>query len=467
MSVFYNFALNNNTSERILLDKLETRTTPILVDAGKYDLSIVKFDLPATEIESFVIDDDTSYVITHSCLVNENNGSDYAVVEYSQPMYQSSVNKMYNIQHFMENFGRSSALAFRGLLTALNPYCGNVITKTQTSSSTNLGTVGHFDITFDFSTGITPATLFASYIKLDCNIRGTTTKQNLELVLIDPNGVECIITANKQFTNRMITFEDGSIFNQAGLYNNAFVESDYQPIETLSILTRGQTTQKGNWKLRVFNKNTSDSLAFNVTYDVSLTVYFSPFTSAGQSNIIRAAPTIDFEGGGVRLLYDENLPRCGYQLQLSPKLYEVLGFTGTRNSAGRYSLWLPQTQINDDGEYFQVVYPQPVNSSYKLIDLAEIQIRSANLSGNAEINVTTNEPILSSINVDSTDLDNNIYQFYNTNLNDRAYSLNLGGSLIDVHLAVWVRYRSNNKVRQVYLPPYSTFNCLLKFIKHE
>ncbi len=459
MSIYYNFSLTNQSSSRTLLDHNDTRRDSILDKASNYELSIVKFNLPSGEIDTFLINNDTDYAITYSCLANDNTNTNYQIVTFTQPMYQSKVSSMRSIQDFIENYNRSSLLCFKGLLSQLNSYYGNVITKTATGTSSNVGTTASVDLSFDFSTGITPANLFCSYITVTANIYGTATKQNMEFQLIDPNGISCILSAGKQYGNASITYEDGSIYNQNSV--TTLTQSSYQPMETMAKFSQSTTTQKGTWKLRVFNKNSSTSPVFNFTYNVSVTISFSPFTTTMY--FPRVSPILNLTDDTISFVYDDNLPRSGFQLGVSGRLYSILTFPGTTVDNLLYTLKLPQTRIANSGTLSLINYPQPLPSAFKMIDLCEVQIRSGNLPVEAEQSALDKQAILSSIDVDVSDLNNSVFQYFNQNPSERAYSLNRTTQLNEINLNVFVRYRSTNVTTPVYLPAYTTFNCLLKF----
>jgi hypothetical protein len=136
---------------------------------------------------------------------------------------------MRSIQDFIENYNRSSLLCYKGLLGSLNALYGNQIQKTASGTSTNLGTVSNVDLSFDFATGISATNLFVSYITVSANIYGTSSSQNMEFQLVDPNGVACILSSCKKYANATITYEEGSINNQISV--DQLTKADYQPMD--------------------------------------------------------------------------------------------------------------------------------------------------------------------------------------------------------------------------------------------
>jgi len=465
MSVYYNFSQFNDTDKKVLLSQTDTAKAPILDNASSYELSVIKFNLPSGELETFLIENDDDYKIMYSCVTNIAGNTAYETVTFEQPMYKSSAFQMRSVQDWLENYNRTSLLCFKGLLNALNPYYSNRVTKTVVNTSSNLGNVAYFDINLDFSTGLTGTNLFASYINVSASIYGTTTFQNMEFQLIDNNGKACILSSCKKYADKMITYEDGSINNQNSV--DTLTASNYQPMEPLVKLCQSATTQKGVWKLRIFNKNSTTIPAFNVSYSVTATIYFAPYTVVNQMHFPRVSPSLTNDIDTLSILYDDNTPRSSFKVNVSPKLYNVLSFPGSVSDTNPlyYALNLPQTSIANTGTMTLAKYPQVLPSAYKLIDVSEIQLRSNNLPVSAEQSVFDQQAIITSINTDSEDLNNSIYQYVNTQPSERTYAMNRGTPVCDIHLSVFIRYRSSNIVKPMYLSPYSTFNCLLKFIK--
>lgn len=457
MSVYYNFSQQNNTKDAVRLEQTDSSRQIILDTASDYKVSIVKFNLP-NQIETFIIDNETDYVISYSFTTNTSDASAYVVPIVTQSLYKSSVFKMYSIHDFIENYNRSSLLAFKSLLTAADTYYDNV--KSISASGSNATVTDKRDITLSITGS---ATMFCSYIKLAANIRGTSNKQNFEIQLIDPNGEKCIVGGGAQYANRTIEYEDGSIFSQNT--TNVLVEDNYQPIEPFIKLCGSDTTQTGNWIVRVVNKNANPLTSFNISFSCTLTIYFSP-VATNQSFFPRIPPSLDLIDDKFVFYLDDNTARTSFQVGLSPKLNQILTFPSVYDPVEQnYSLKLPQNAIQDSGLLKQYLYKQPLPTAFKAIDICEIQIRSNDLPVSGERSVSTSEAIICSIDVDTADLNNSVYQYSNSMLDDRSYHLTSNISLSKLNISVFVRYRSTNAVVPVFLPPFTTFNMLLKFIK--
>ncbi len=112
MSIFYNYSLSNDTLNDQLLDSTDNSARPILDKADDYKMAIVKFSLPASSINTFMILDD-SFNLEYGFNTNPIN---YSSVTGAASMYKNSTFVMRSIDDFIENFNRTSLLAYRGLL---------------------------------------------------------------------------------------------------------------------------------------------------------------------------------------------------------------------------------------------------------------------------------------------------------------------------------------------------------------
>jgi hypothetical protein len=78
----------------------------------------------------------------------------------------------------------------------------------------------------------------------------------------------------------------------------------------------------------------------------------------------------------VSLLYDENIHQSGFNIELSPKLYNIMPFDGIRQSNGNYILEIPQDILSDEKTLKINTYEPADNySNYKMIDLQSIILK--------------------------------------------------------------------------------------------
>lgn len=467
MSVYYNFSQVNNTDEPVLLNKTDFRLSPILDVAENYELQISKFTLPSQSIQTYIIPDDSEeYKIRYSCLTNgPANDPDYTIVSYEQSLFKQSEYKMYSANDFAENFNRASLLCYKNLLNALHPTYGNVNTQPANGTFTRPGTTAYHDIPFTFST-FKPGTR-VGYIKLDGRLYNNTTDQCFELQLISPGGTRNIIYSNKIVNaDSYCTFEDGSLNSVTDVVEA--LKGSLQPVE--AFVAQAEATEcNGTWTLRVFNKNTGTVQDLKGVYDLQLTLYGCPrvntANAADDGNDMyfpRHSPSLAIDGSSLVLCFDQSNVRSSFTIGVSPKLYQVLGFKGTKYN-GYYNITIPQTLGISDAVVTISQYVQPNSTVYRMLDVSEIVILSSTLPIQGESNSVDSAPIVMSINTTSGDLNPSIYEFYSVNSDDRSYSLTTSASISILDFSVYVRYRNTNRIEPVYLSPYSVFNMLIKF----
>ena len=148
-------------------------------------------------------------------------------------------------------------------------------------------------------------------------------------------------------------------------------------------------------------------------------------------------------------------------LSFSPKLNSILGFPSYLSSDGLYKLKQPQVLLSQNltaGSFID--YVQPVSTLYKLTNIKAIQLRSSTLPVSGEYSLASQSTIVMSIDV-SVDTAKDIYE-YSASI-ERYYDLIGNAELTDINFSIWVEY-VNGEVVQCYLPPYSSFTMLAKFV---
>jgi hypothetical protein len=148
-------------------------------------------------------------------------------------------------------------------------------------------------------------------------------------------------------------------------------------------------------------------------------------------------------------------------LAFSPKLNSILGFPSYLTSNGRYRLKQPQVLLSSTlSSNTFIDYVQPISTIYKMTNVKAIQIRSNTLPVSGEYSVASQSNIVMSIDV-PPDSSKDVYAF-SASL-ERFYDLIGNNELSDINFSVWVEYTDGNVV-QAYLPPYSSFTMLCKFV---
>jgi hypothetical protein len=69
-----------------------------------------------------------------------------------------------------------------------------------------------------------------------------------------------------------------------------------------------------------------------------------------------------------------------------------------------------------------------------------------------------------SLDVSASDLNSSVFEFVNNSIASRSYQLISDLPLQQIGVSVFLKYRSTGKVIPAKLPPFTTFQMLLKFI---
>jgi len=121
MSEYYNFVQFNNTDSSVLCNHTEVKLVPIVRRADDYELQIVKFVLPSQSIPVFNIENNNDYRIQYSMPRNGFSPTlGWTTMISSNSLPQSSVNPIYSVNDWIEEWNRTSLATYRDLLTELD-----------------------------------------------------------------------------------------------------------------------------------------------------------------------------------------------------------------------------------------------------------------------------------------------------------------------------------------------------------
>ena len=333
MSQYYNLSLTNTTDSEINLAVSDDTYVPILMKSSDYKVSVLKFSFPSQN-PTFIIDNTDDYKMKFS--INKFiNG--YGELSQENSLYKNTDFNIGNINDFLENFNRTAILTHRDLLNQLcDTYTGiDVLGGTFPINSKKTVNVNQTftaatttDFTLDFSTDIASDLMVCS-IEVDISL--STFSGNgmlIELDLIDNLGNSMTIMSKKQIQNNpRIYFSDTSINSQST--TKVLSKTNYQPLEPFSkLIIQADNSQKGNWKLRFHSRN--GQLLNDITFDANIKVMFSPvygFPLVTQDvNYPKIAPALHYnqQTKTITLLYDEQIHRSAFTIEVSKKLYNIL-----------------------------------------------------------------------------------------------------------------------------------------------
>ena len=472
MSQYYNLSLTNSNNTEIDLKITDDTYVPILKKASDYKVSVLKFSFPS-ENPTFIIDNDDDYKMKFS--INTYIQQAYGTLSQERSLFKSVDFNIGNINDFLENFNRSAILAHRDLL---NQLCNTYTSFGVSSSSKTVNVTTDYNATtsfqefiLDFSTGIADDLMVCS-IEADFSfsvVRGDPAL--VEIELIDPLNNSMTIMSNKRVVmNQRVYFSDGSINSQST--TNTLDKLNYQPLEPFSkLIIQADNTQKGNWKLRIYNR--SAGLLSFIGMNANVKLMFSPYTNSPftQVNIRypKIVPALHYnqQAKTISLLYDEQIHRSAFTIELSKKLYNILPFEGIRQANGNYVLQIPQ-EILTNAKICRIISYETTDifSTYKLIDIQTIILKT-NLPVSGEYSSNTTDRILMSLDVSASDLNSSVFEFVNNSIASRSYQLISDLPLQQIGISVFLKYRSTGTVVQAKLPPFTTFQMLLKFIPNS
>lgn len=483
--VYYNFEIINNSASNLVADKTDRRLSSLLENPTEYAISIVKFSLPTEAIKSFVI----------------NNSSDYQM-KYSSPAGLSVLNSPVNIINYtatnalptntdydyinhedvIESFNRTSMKTYRDYLNSFSTAFLSFSNKLNFAEAFNFS-VSTAPYIYEKTIAVNAGVLNSvdnklGYIKLTLNVGYTGAESGSSpgvrhphrLYLIDPSGTnKCLIYSNFDCDyNNTLVFEDCALKSIDSLqdYTAVIPSGTYQPKESF-LKFNTTNSQFGSWKLRF--ESTSNEYSgvhnFHLNVNYNLEMSFLPKQENGNSLGISQYPILlglnDTNSNLLQLKIHESWYYGNNYISFSPKLNSILGFPSYLGADGFYKLKQPQVLLSSTMSASTFVdYIQPVSTLYKLTNIKAIQLRSNTIPVSGEYSVASQSNILMSINV-SVDTAKDIYEFSATI--ERFYDLIGNEALTDIHFSVWIEY-VDGSVLQAYLPPYSSFTMLAKFV---
>ena len=489
--IYYNFVVNNETDNHLILDKTDNRTQDLITNPEEWSLQILKFSLPTEAIQSFNIQDKTKYQITLASLATEKQIAgtvqEFYDLRASNPLPNSSEYEYNTYEDLVEAINRVFLKTHRDLLekASYNPVLyQNVVQRSFTydinvngAPFVNNHTINISGNIFGTGLGNGGAEPYVAYIKLGLRIGNilsyTSKRYPIRVSLIDPSGESCLVFAGLEGNyNNQLWFEDCSFnsLNDKIINNNEPIPAgDYQPVESF-IKLNNRTNQTGNWTLRVESQNWLDASGgtlFDQRVSYDLFVYYLPKGRVNSIGWNQFAPAlrINDTNNKLELLLHETYFQGYNAVYFTPKLNDILGFKSVLqqyNGQTVYKLTDPQVILSSviTNSSF-ITYSQPVSTLYKLTNIRAIQIRSNNLQVLGEYDSVSGSNIIMSIDI-NTDTTKDRYEFQ-TAL-PRFYDLVGNIPISSLNFSVWIEY-NNRQISQAYLPPNSTFTMLVQFIK--
>jgi hypothetical protein len=134
-----------------------------------------------------------------------------------------------------------------------------------------------------------------------------------------------------------------------------------------------------------------------------------------------------------------------------------------QRSDGNYLLKIPQyIGPIQNPSYMTIV--QPISTAYRLVNIRGLQLRSGTIAVSGEYDAISQTPIIMSVDV-TIDAAKDVYE-YQSSSDNRFYDILSHGQLDVLNLSLFVIYNDGTIV-QAYIPPYSSFRSLLKFVRKK
>lgn len=494
-AVFYNFSQINKSSVDQILNKTDTIFHDILAKSNDYLVSVLKFTLPS-ETQTFIIEDSDDYMVRLSV-----NMADFTTVNAPHPISRIAANQrlipstliqLRGIDDFLGNVNKALLIAHQNLLSVLINGMGSV-----NSIVYNVNTPIVFTDITQINVGVDivlphPNCQFITVAGVEVDI--TLTENNP--VDATPVYAEFTLINNKSGDRQQVVLTSGCIvpFGKTILFTDKSLNSqnpqqplskdDYMPLEPFSkfyLNTRYEEVQVSPWVLQARYRGGRKNFILGANVRIKTVPAFfdkNPITHPQPAGTTSTAfpllpPIFSFDRTTkeVSLSIDDRHKLSGFQIELSPRLYSVMPFVGNVGSyQGFYILQIPQVSMihktldpaEVGGIDLQVVYPPDQTEIYKMLDIEAIILKTSMPVG-GEYSVSTSESILMSIDINPGDLASTHYEFVNNSLSLRQYELLSDLPLRDIGISVFAKYRTTGAVVPMYLPPFTSFNMLIKF----
>ena len=480
--IYYNFSINNDTVSNLICDKTDRRLSALIQNPSDYALSILKFSLPTEAIKSFNVNNLNDYkIIIGNCstiyVINDNNN--FRTFEGSNSLPLSSSYNYVNTEDVIEAINRTLLATYRdylGSFSSGSPSFQNRLVYNNTYNFTVNTSPWVHEQSISINPVINTVDNILGYIKLTLNIGYVGSpiifKQPHRLYLVDPSGTKCLIYANFEGNyNNTLIFEDANLTSLESIqdYETAIPSGSYQPKESFLKFNKS-TSQFGTWKIRLESTNGNliggvDTFRLSVNYNLEM--FFCPKQKDNSLSAVNFPPVLGLDETDRTLLQlklHESWFYSNNYLKLTPKLANILSFPTYLSSDGNYKVKMPQVLLSPTlSSNTFINYTQPLSTLYKLTNIKAIQIRSNTLPVSGEYSIVSQSNIVMSIDV-PPDSQKDIYAF-SASL-ERFYDIIGNIEMADINFSVWVEY-NDGTVSQAYLPPYSSFTMLCKFVLKE
>ena len=421
---YIDITLNNTTSSPVNIDFAKESSVNIVDDASQYDLSIIRFKIPSSSINKFIIpsnsEDYKIYMRKNGVRDGTNILSKSVIASATLNSGTSSDLSFREPKEFIDFINRSFVTCYYDYLIALN----NPIMQ-GASLNFNYTNTNSLTQVFPFGAGFPSGVQAINMMRVSFKYTANSTQKilhGLKVYLIF-NGKECLLLENPDNTTdgqmQTLVFSDGYHTSSDASYQSGLLD-DRCPKEPLYKLYNSSGSITGtSFSIRIESTNTYPSNDLNMAFQCFLYVgcvsndeykspQYTPYFSIDSSNNL----TFNYSNNWALLA-----PHVGF----SPKLRNMLDNFEYNSFDGIEYLNIP-SQTLDASETINKSITQLQSSLYQFNQINKLEFTSIIPVEYESVGGSTTSSILTDFAIDTSALGSD-YFIYNATSDYRKYRL--------------------------------------------
>ena len=440
---YIDITINNTTTGNINLDFSKESSSAIVDEASNYDLSIIRFKIPSSNIQKFII---PAYSEDYKLYMRKNNIRD------GNNILSKSVTKTFNLnsgnntdvvfkepKEFIDYLNRSISECYFNYITDFIP--SNILTSSLSFNfqNTNL-------LTQQFNFGTFPTVDGINYIKLNISIQANDVQQilhNLKIFLIvDSRSI--LLLQNPEYTTigqvSNIVFSDSFHISSDASYVTGLSKNRY-PKEPIFSLYETGNLNNNSFSIRIACSNTFPNNDMNFAINSTLTLStqvindflsprYTPYFSINDNNFLT-------------FNYSDNWSGDGPHLGFSPRLRNILDNFEYITFNNIEYLSLPSVTL-DNSEVINKNITQLQSSLYLFNQINKIELTSIIPVEFENVAGATTSGILTDFAIDTATISSD-YFIYNASNDYRKYRLLSNTPLKKLQFTGWIVYNDGTR----------------------
>ena len=440
---YIDISFNSTGDAPVNIDFTNDYPSPIIDNQGDYDLTIIRFKLPSSNVPKFLF---KTGVTGHLIYMQ------YGTTSNSYAIPSDDSYEFYSHSEFLDLVNRSMMMCYNNFYRTINPAFSNNGDYPNNLTFTN-------NTPISINHGAQPDATQAVYFKLNIsNVSYSgTAPTNMRLTLL-VCGKQSVVFQNysiQQLQQSGLTFHDGGQWAAADPTGN-----NKYPVEPFSKLYYGASFYGSNWQLKLEADN---------SYHVNMTVNFSiAYANPNQITPIYP-PFFSIDSNQYLVLnYSPLWYKSNFQVGFNPQMKALFNYYAYAQDPSQpiYYITLPQqiftdTTTEQDSECS--IQLKQMNSSLYLFNMVDRIEFSTQISVESEIGKSAGSfvSVLTDFAPDpSAPLD---YYIFNASNTYRRYKLLSNNALRRITLTAWVVYTDDTR-RIMTIGPHETANIKLALI---